>query len=207
MIVGYSRGLFCLAAGNGMLVLWNPSIRRSVGILGHVYTFDLFGFACSEPRGLTRIDTGLQQVVIGSCIYRIGCAPICLPDGSVRVQYFILSFDLVSKQFRAVDFPDKITNTSTFPSRYVLSKLKGSLFVIVPLITEIKVWKMEPDCSLTQLFTIRANQYELSNIEGFTMNGELVVKPPTLRGWQFRYYKETLLLLDHPDSYVYPEVN
>nr|GEV35341.1 Holliday junction resolvase MOC1, chloroplastic-like isoform X1 [Tanacetum cinerariifolium] len=38
-IVGYSRGLF---------VLWNPSIRRSVGILGPVYLFYPFGFAvCS----------------------------------------------------------------------------------------------------------------------------------------------------------------
>lgn len=269
-VVGYSRGLLCLNAINygGMLVLWNPSIRRSVGILASVSSGGIFGFAvcpvtneptivkisipwkveiftltskrwtviqCTKPREKFYFESG--QVVIGNCIYRVAHE-----SGMYHVQYMILSFDLIAKEFRAIDLPDKITKPPTSTLGLRLSKLKGSLFVfaLAKHLHSAKVWKMEPDCSFTQLFTINKPDLSMINIEGFTKNGELVVKTiidrQGLFGKKVRnfalnvydpcsqqlsnlgvsgqhfvcflgYYKETLLLLDHPDSCIYPEVN
>ena len=178
--------------------MWNPSIRRSVGILESCDNF--FGFAvcpvtneptivkisqprsysrwkvkfftltskswtvirCTEPRKNSYLNYG--QVVIGSCIY----------DN----QYMIVSFDLIAKVFRVIDLPNKITE-STSPLRFILSKLKGSLFVFVfvTYLHSAKVWRMEPDCSFTQLFIVTSNEPNsyISQIWGFTKNGEVVV--------------------------------
>ncbi|GJR98446.1 F-box protein-like protein [Tanacetum coccineum] len=224
LVIGYSRGLLCFHASfekKGMLVLWNPSIRRSVSIIGSFevrrpitfigspYLFDLFGFAvcpvsneptivklvypwkaeiftlsskvwtviqCSKPRDRecesVSIHEGMQ-VVIDSCIYRVAYERIRLHNCSFTDQYMIVSFDLNAKEFKAIDLPDAITNPFTSPVRFIISKLKGSLVVIVPH-SEIKVWKMEPNCSFTQLFTI--NTSCITDIVGFRKNGELVVE-------------------------------
>ncbi|GJV81771.1 putative F-box protein [Tanacetum coccineum] len=54
IVVGMSRGLFCMHgldinSGRGTIVIWNPSIRKSVGILvpdhvPHTFDFDNYGF-------------------------------------------------------------------------------------------------------------------------------------------------------------------
>nr|GEY38993.1 hypothetical protein [Tanacetum cinerariifolium] len=278
LVIGYSRGLLCLFAfvnggrfsgGTEMLVLWNPSLRRSVGILKSGY-FGVFGFAvcpvtneptivkfsfpwkvhiftlssnkwteiqCSKPRKSITHHEG-SHVVIGSCIYRVPYETICLPNGYFTDQYMIVSFDVIAKEFKAIDLPDKITTPFTSPVRFILSKLKGSLVVIVPH-REVKVWKMEPDCSFTQLLTINTPDICISNIVGFRKNGDLLVETEERRGqlefygearesaleiynpcsqhmsnlgfsgqngsFFVRSYKETLHLLDHSDSCVYPE--
>ncbi|GKC34655.1 F-box protein-like protein [Tanacetum coccineum] len=231
-LVGYSRGLLCFHASfvkDGMLVLWNPSIRRSVSILGSFevrrpvgiiespYLFDLFGFAvcpvtneptivklvypwkaeiftltskvwtviqCNKPCECDSISLHEgRQVVIDSCIYRVASETIRLQNGSFTDQYMIVSFDLNAKEFKAVDLPDTITSPFTSPIRFIISKLKGSLVVIVPH-SEIKVWKMEPNCSFTQLFTI--NNSCITDIVGFRKNGELVVETKETPGrWVF----------------------
>ncbi|GJT29607.1 F-box protein-like protein [Tanacetum coccineum] len=273
LVIGYSRGLLCLYAFDkgGMLVLWNPSIRRCVGILGSGY-FGVFGFAvcpvtneptivkisfpwkvqlftlsskkwteieCRRPRESITLHER-THVVIDSCIYRVAYETSSLPNGFFTVQYMILSFDLIAKEFKAIDLPDKITIPFTSPVRFCISKLKGSLFVIVPH-REVKVWKMEPNCSFTQLFTINTPDSYISHIVGFRKNGELLVETQERRGRLGFYgeargsaletydpcsqhisnlgfsvqngsffissYKETLHLLDHSDSCVYPEIN
>nr|GEV97677.1 hypothetical protein [Tanacetum cinerariifolium] len=60
-------------------------------------------------------------------------------------------------------------------------QLKGSLVVIIPH-REIKVWKLEPNSSFTQLFTI--NTSHITDIVGFRKNGELVVETQEARGWE-----------------------
>ncbi|GJW52207.1 hypothetical protein Tco_0093558 [Tanacetum coccineum] len=254
-----------------MLVLWNPSLRRSVGILESEY-FGVFGFVvcpvtneptivkisfpwkvhiftlsskkwteiqCRKPRESITLHDRLH-VVIGSCIYRVAYEIIRLSNGYFTDQYMIVSFDLIAKEFKAIDLPDKITTPFTSPVRFILSKLKGSLVVIVPH-REVKVWKMEPDCSFTQLLTINTPDSYISNIVGFRKNGDLLVEKEERRGrlgfygearesaleiydqcsqdisnlwfsgqngsFFVRSYKETLHLLDHSDSCVYPEIN
>ncbi|GKB42150.1 ribonuclease H-like domain-containing protein [Tanacetum coccineum] len=245
-----------------MLVLWNPSIRRSVSIIGSAYLCDLFGFAvvvivpdtvgfseikvwkmepnssftqlftintscitdivgfrkngelvvetqkrpgwyflfgatwanyggasalevydpcskhmtlpflwlviqCTKPRECESISLHEgRQVVIDGCIYRVAYEKIRLQNGSFTNQYMIVSFDLNAKEFKAIDLPDTITNPFTSPIRFIISKLKGSLVVIVPDtvgFSEIKVWKMEPNSSFTQLFTINTSSTGANN--------------------------------------------
>ena len=281
VVIGYSRGLLCLHAFDkgGMLVLWNPSVKRSVGILP-VGQLSVFGFAvcpvtneptivgisfpwkvqiftlsskkwseiqCRKPRE-SFAPLMLPQVVIGSCIFRLAHEKTVLPNGHVTLQLMIVSFDLVAQQFSAIDLPDHITNPST---RLTLSKLNGSLVVIVPH-SEVKVWKMEPDSSFTLLFTVASTPASsITSIVGFRKNGQLVFQTQDRYGveeeWSLLDYydpchrqiddhalkvydpcsrrindlgfsgqdgsfvlssfKETLHLLDHSDSSIYPEIN
>ena len=209
VVIGYSRGLLCLHAFDkgGMLVLWNPSVKRSVGILP-VGQLSVFGFAvcpvtneptivgisfpwkvqiftlsskkwseiqCRKPRE-SFAPLMLPQVVIGSCIFRLAHEKTVLPNGHVTLQLMIVSFDLVAQQFSVIDLPDHITNPST---RLTLSKLNGSLVVIVPH-SEVKVWKMEPDSSFTLLFTVASTPASsITSIVGFRKNGQLVFKIKT----------------------------
>ncbi|GJT98700.1 hypothetical protein Tco_1094218 [Tanacetum coccineum] len=202
----------------GMLLLWNPCIRRSVGILGAEY-FGVFGFAvcpvtneptivkislpwkveiftlsskkwtqiqCRKPR--ESITLRYSQVVIGSCIYRVASERISLPGGYFTEKFMIVSFDLIAKEFRAIDIPDKIIFPVPLPFRFIISKLKGSLVVIVPR-GEVKVWKMEPECSFTQLYTIKTPDSYISDIVGFRKNGKLVVETQD-RGGRLRFFGE-----------------
>ncbi|GJY56323.1 retrovirus-related pol polyprotein from transposon TNT 1-94 [Tanacetum coccineum] len=137
---------------------------------------------CSKPRESASLHEGMQ-VVIDSCIYRVAYEKIRRQNGSFTYQYMIVSFDLDAKEFKAIDLPDTITNPFTSPIRFIISKLKGSLVVIVPH-REIKVLKMEPNCSFTQLFTI--NTSCITDIVGFRKNGELVVETQETPGrWVF----------------------
>nr|GEV62590.1 hypothetical protein [Tanacetum cinerariifolium] len=212
--IGYSRGLLCMytCKTGGPLILWNLSLRGSVGILGAEY-LDVFGFAvcrvtneptivkisfpwevqnftlsskiwtviqCSKPRELIKFHDR-SHIVIGSCIYRVAYEKISLPDGNFIDQCMIVSFDLIAKEFKAIDFPNKITTPFTSPVRFILSKLKGSLVVIVTH-REVKVWKMETDCSFTELFTINTPDSYISNIVGLRKNGEVLVETRERRG-------------------------
>ena len=144
-----------------------------------------------------------------------------------------MSFDLIAKEFKAIELPEKITTMLTSPGHFIISKLKGSLVVVIPH-REVKVWVMEPDCSFTQQFTINTCDSYINNILGFRKNDELVWETredskqfgiyncevklyEPLSGNNIKLaiygqrgsffispYKETLLLLDHLDSCVYP---
>ncbi|GKD81110.1 ribonuclease H-like domain-containing protein, partial [Tanacetum coccineum] len=144
---------------------------------------------CTKPRECESISLHEgRQVVIDGCIYRVAYEKIRLQNGSFTNQYMIVSFDLNAKEFKAIDLPDTITNPFTSPIRFIISKLKGSLVVIVPDtvgFSEIKVWKMEPNSSFTQLFTI--NTSCITDIVGFRKNGELVVETQKRPGWYFLF--------------------
>ncbi|GJW60406.1 ribonuclease H-like domain-containing protein, partial [Tanacetum coccineum] len=155
------------------------SLIDSSEFQNHTY---LIFLVLRKPRESASLHEGMQ-VVIDSCIYRVAYEKIRRQNGSFTYQYMIVSFDLDDKEFKAIDLPDTITNPFTSPIRFIISKLKGSLVVIVPH-REIKVWKMEPNCSFTQLFTI--NTSCITDIVGFRKNGELVVETQDTPGrWVF----------------------
>ncbi|GKC11305.1 hypothetical protein Tco_1008087, partial [Tanacetum coccineum] len=205
-VIGYSRGLLCLYGYHqgGMFVLWNASIRRSIGIVHRNLTDGIFGFAteisCSKPCKSIQFrewSHGRSQVVI---------------------------------EFKALDFPDTITNKSYLPTHLFISKLRESLVLFVPD-RLVGVWKMEHDCSFAKLFTFNTPERSITKILGFRKNDELVMETREEQFWFFDYvvevyqpwsrniirfpiygqrdsffissYKETLLLLDHLDSSVY----
>ncbi|GJU15196.1 F-box protein-like protein [Tanacetum coccineum] len=272
-VIGYSRGLLCLygTCTWSMFVLWNPSIRRSVGIVHHNITDGVFGFAvcpvtneptivkysypcivevftlsskrwtviqCNKPCKPVQFHErshGRSQVVIGSCIYRVSYETILLQYGYYAHKYMIVSFDLNAKEFKAINFPDTITNQSYMPTRLFISKLRESLVLFVPD-RQVGVWKMEHDCSFTKLFTFNTPERSITKILGFRENDEVILETFREEAKQFGIYdsavevynpwsrniikfpiygqrnsffissyKETLLLLDHLDSSVYDD--
>ncbi|GJQ94763.1 hypothetical protein Tco_0005902 [Tanacetum coccineum] len=243
VVIGYSRGLLCLFAfdkwrrfsgGTGMLVLWNPSLRRSVGILESGY-FGVFGFTVCPV-------TNEPTIVKISFPWKVHIFTLSSKKWTeiVMNQLNFMMGRMLAKEFKAIDLPDKITTPFTSPVRFILSKLKGSIVVIVPH-REVKVWKMEPDCSFMQLLTINTPDSYISNIAGFRKNGDLLVEKEERRGrlgfygearesaleiydpcsqdisnlgfsgqngsFFVRSYMETLHLFDHSDSCVYPGIN
>ena len=136
----------------------------------------------------------------------------------------VVSFDLITKEFKVVDLPDSLTNK--LYSLVSVSKLRESLVVVGSIKVEgarcCDVWVMERDSSFIKLFTIGASIY---NILWFRNNGEPIFEIGKVDGLHVydpcsqqiknlgtsgvKYslfmgsYKESLLLLDHSDSHIY----
>ncbi|GJQ94053.1 reverse transcriptase domain-containing protein [Tanacetum coccineum] len=175
-----------------------------------------------------------SQVVIDRCIYWVVFGMIFDMGGDYRDNYMILSFDLVAKEFRVINIPNSLRNTGSV--RFI-SKLRESLVLFafngdfeMPV---CGLWKMEHDESFTKLFTISTPDYTINNILGFRKNGELVMLTEkedeqfaTLELYEpcsehvnnlgisgqmgsffMESYKETLLLLNHSNGCVYPNLN
>ncbi|GKD65685.1 F-box protein-like protein [Tanacetum coccineum] len=239
-VIGYSRGLLCLygTCTWSMFVLWNPSIRRSVGIVHHNITDGVFGFAvcpvtneptivkysypwiigiftlgskrwtqikCSKPSKSIQFHErshGRSQVVIGSCIYRVSYESILVQNGYYTHKYMIVSFDLNAKEFKAIDFPDTITNQSYMPARLFISKLRESLVLCLP--------NTQNDEVILETFREEAKQFGIydSAVEVYKPWSRNIIKFPIYgqrNSFFISSYKETLLLLDHLDSSVYDD--
>ncbi|GJY11810.1 F-box protein-like protein [Tanacetum coccineum] len=147
IVVGSCNGLFCVYGvnnGRNMVVLWNPSVRKCVGIVVPPVPYDKlagFGFGVcpvtNDPM-IVRIpwviDTSKQvefftlssgvwnvipssnmyrdltvisatHVVINRFIYWVACERIVGDDGLSRFPLKILSFDMITKDFKVVDVP------------------------------------------------------------------------------------------------------
>ncbi|GJY60931.1 probable LRR receptor-like serine/threonine-protein kinase isoform X2 [Tanacetum coccineum] len=271
--VGACHGLLCLFAFNrrnnkGMVVLWNPSIQKSVGIsvlsvkpyIGfgvcpvtrdptvvkflcalnrpwHVEVFTLSSGVWNViPSGnLPResIQLAPAQVVIDRFIYWGAWEMTLANDGEVTTIHMVVSFDLITKEFKVVDLPTSLSNEVI---DYVsVCKLSESLVVFGYIMFEgalcCGVWMMENDSSFRKLFTIGAHA---SKILGFSKSGEPIFviqnvglrhMPTTLNvydpysqqikkllgisGMEGSFfmgsYKESLLLLDHSDLHIYSD--
>ncbi|GKB87216.1 retrovirus-related pol polyprotein from transposon TNT 1-94 [Tanacetum coccineum] len=260
--VGACHGLLCLYGFHSgykkwMLVIWNPSIGKSFGIVSpmmfdathygfgvcpvtkdptivkikhkfgmprHVEVFTLSSRvwnvipSSNMPCDTVRLSSR-TQVVIDRFIYW-GASDMT----SANAKYIVVSFDLITKEFKAVDLPDSLTNKLYEPVS--VSKLRESLVVYVDGAECCGVWVMEHDSSFKKLFTIGA---QVDKILGFRKNGEAIfeireaddmfttlnVYDPCSQqiknlgisgedGSMFMgSYKESLLLLDHSDLHIY----
>ncbi|GJW83491.1 hypothetical protein Tco_0156636 [Tanacetum coccineum] len=216
-VVGGCHGLLCLYCydkGNyrKMLVICNPSIRKSVGIV--------------IPRTNNQADYGFR-------VYLLGCfrEDFFTDDGESTINGMVVSFDLITKEFKVVNLPDALTNELLYHVSY-FSKLRDSL--VVSGYIQVKgtvccgVWVMEHDPSFRNLFNIGASFYK---ILGFRKNGEPVfeiqkanelfstlnvydlcsqkIKNLGIYGVADSFfmgsYKESLLLLDHSDLHIYSD--
>ncbi|GJX59467.1 probable galacturonosyltransferase 7 isoform X2 [Tanacetum coccineum] len=270
-VVGACHGLLCLFGFHighqkYMVVIWNPSIRKSFGIctaplfgidigfgvcpvtkdptfvkikckIGmpwHVEVFTLSSrvwnvIPCSKlPRESIKPDTS-TQVVIDTFIYWGACENTFADDGEATTNHMVVSFDLVTKEFKVVDLPDSLTKELW--SCCSVSKLRGSLVVFGYIEVEEAIhfcaWVMEHDSSFRKLFTIGAPVDEIDKILGFKKNGETIfetrkndirfttldvydpcsqqIKNLGISGASSFFmgsYKESLLLLDHSDLYI-----
>ncbi|GKF58671.1 probable galacturonosyltransferase 7 isoform X2, partial [Tanacetum coccineum] len=89
--------------------------------------------------------------------------------------HMVVSFDMITKEFRVLDLPKSLTNElyGRSPMSASISKLRESLVVYGCIMAEgalcCGVWVMEHDSSFTKLFTIGAN---VGRILGFRKSGE-----------------------------------
>ncbi|GJV46018.1 probable galacturonosyltransferase 7 isoform X2 [Tanacetum coccineum] len=144
------------------------------------------------------------------------------------INHMVLSFDLITKEFKVIDLPDSLINELC--GSVSVSKLRESLVVYGPINVMgsrgCGVWVMDHDSSFRKLFTIRAL---VRKILGFSKSGEAIfeiekafgrcatlnvydpcsqqIKNIGISGLSCSFfmgsYKESLLLLDHLDSHIY----
>ncbi|GKD81146.1 probable galacturonosyltransferase 7 isoform X2 [Tanacetum coccineum] len=248
-----------------MLVIWNPSIGKSFGILSFSWWEYLYGFGVcpdtSDPTVVKIIQThnkpwhvevftlssgvwnvipssnllrqsirlmSKTQVVIDKFIYWGAYEMTSADDGESTTNHMVVSFDLITKDFKVVDLPDSLTNDLN-GARVFVSKLRESLVVYGSIYVDgaecCGVWVMEHDSSFKKLFTIGAPVY---CILGFRKSGEPIfetskdmrvstvdvydpwsqqIKNLEIYGANGSFfvgsYKESLLLLNHSDSHIY----
>ncbi|GKF69656.1 probable galacturonosyltransferase 7 isoform X2, partial [Tanacetum coccineum] len=186
-----------------MVVIWNPSIRKSFGIaVVHNYDYNVFGFG-----------------VFGMFIYWAA-----FDKTSTYNKWILVSFDLITKEFKFIDLPHSLTTDLWSCS---VSKLRESLVVYGSKVEGAggcDVWVMEHDLSFKKLFSIGA---QVNKILGFRESGEPIFE--TVKGlfntldvydscsqqinglgidgvsgtFSMGSYKESLLLLDHLDLHIY----
>ncbi|GJZ10304.1 probable galacturonosyltransferase 7 isoform X2 [Tanacetum coccineum] len=250
-----------------MLVIWNPSIGKSFGIVGPSYHSHIFSYGfgvcpvTKDPTVLNIIQTDTKpwhvevftlssrvwnmipstnlphksirldlktQVVIDSFIYWGAYEETFVDDGEYITNRMVVSFDLITKEFKAVDLPHNLRNE--LDGRPVaVANLRESLVVYGSIYVDgaecCSVWVMEHDSSFKKLFTIGAPVY---HILGFRKSGEPIfetlkdlgessvdvydpsseqIKNLEIYGEKGLFfmgsYKESLLLLDHSDSRIY----
>ncbi|GKB41270.1 probable galacturonosyltransferase 7 isoform X2 [Tanacetum coccineum] len=266
--VGASHGLVCLfcydeSYNKDMVVIWNPSIRKSFGIaVVHNYDYNVFGFGVrpdtTDPTvvKITQTDnkhwhvevftlsSGVWNVIPISNLLRQSIKLTSLHQGvvihrfiywaafdktSTYNKWILVSFDLITKEFKFIDLPHSLTTDLWSCS---VSKLRESLVVYGSIYVEglesCGVWVMEHDLSFKKLFSIGA---QVNKILGFRESGEPIFE--TVKGlfntldvydscsqqinglgidgvsgtFSMGSYKESLLLLDHLDLHIYCDDN
>ncbi|GKA83669.1 probable galacturonosyltransferase 7 isoform X2 [Tanacetum coccineum] len=181
------------------------------------------------PRQTVSLKT-LTHVVIDKFIYWGAWEKTNADHGESTLNHMVVSFDLVTEEFKVVNLRDTLTNKLF--SGVSISKLRGSLVVCGYIVADeafCSVWVMENNSSFRKLFTIGAPVY-LDKILGFKKNGEIIFKTRNeaerlravldvydprsqqiknlgISGVDVSFfmgsYKESLLLLDHLDSLYY----
>lgn len=183
------------------------------------------------PRHSIKLLTPSTQVVIDRLIYWAACDETIADNGVVTKNYMVVSFDLITKEFKVLNLPGSLTNKLLFDIS--VSRLMGSLVVYGDTIAEgaihCGVWVMENDSSFRKLFSIGAS---VNKILWFMENGEPIfeiyeangqlfttlnvydpcskqLKNLGISGFEDTFfmgsYKESLLLLDHSDLHTHSD--
>ncbi|GKA26335.1 F-box protein-like protein [Tanacetum coccineum] len=246
-VIGSSCGLWCLHgyknSENKIVVIWNPAIRKSVGIVLPRFLNSLpvyvkqttlgFGVCPStyDPtivimsycyRSLKRKDTDKWRVhifslssktwkripssnlprnsvslklltpvaadrfilwvaygrIVGGLIHELNQM-----DGVLAIKNFILSFDLITHEFKEINLPPSLANELS--QNFSISKLRESL-VVSAYTNEVNeglvygVWMMGEEAgvmtSFTKLFNIKTpDDSPVSKVLGFTMSDEPIM--------------------------------
>nr|GEV65914.1 hypothetical protein [Tanacetum cinerariifolium] len=165
IVVGSCNGMFCVCGvnnGRNMVVLWNPSVRKCVGMLvppllynrpvnfgvcpvtndptivripydfkfpWQVEVFTLSSgvwnvIQCSNMSCESIRIMSATHVVIDRFIYWVAYERIVDDNGVFQFPRKILSFDMITKDFKVVDVPNSLGWEIT------ISKLRGSLVLL-----------------------------------------------------------------------------
>ncbi|GJX93031.1 putative F-box domain-containing protein [Tanacetum coccineum] len=233
-VIGSSCGLWCLYRYNSlkteMVVIWNPSIRKSVGIvvplvmppvLNSTYgKITHFGFGVC-PSTIVVISMCLQRKNKPNITWQVGIFTLSSKTWkmiqssnvlreSVRLESptrvaidrfifwvaydwivdddessfinLILSFDLITHEFKEVNLPDNIANQ--FPVYFSICNLRESL-VVSTYTNEVNgrvygVWMMGEEggavTSFKKIFTINTPDSIVSKVLGYKKSGEPIIE-------------------------------
>ncbi|GJS70357.1 putative F-box domain-containing protein [Tanacetum coccineum] len=127
------------------------------------------------------------QVAIDKFIYWFSHDRIVGNDGASEIKNFILSFDLITHQFKEINLPSSLANELS--QNFSISKLRESL-VVSAYTNEVNhgrvygVWMMEEEggvmTSFKKLFNIKTpDDSPVSKVLGFTMSGEPIMETET----------------------------
>ncbi|KAJ0693479.1 putative F-box domain-containing protein [Helianthus annuus] len=99
-------------------------------------------YSSNLPRKSIYVDS--DQVVVDGCLYWLATDRIALDDGTFRSYNLIVSFDLITEEFREVNLPGRLAGTSCRFSMYKL----GESIAVLELGVEAnklvyRVWMME----------------------------------------------------------------
>ncbi|XP_076912202.1 putative F-box protein At1g47790 [Bidens hawaiensis] len=215
-----SHGLVCLCSfdqyGKKMIVIWNPSIRKSVGIM-LPYRSNTIGFGvCPNTSDLKIVkimrDNWLAEVfTLSSRTWRSVSwnlpykslsfsYPQVVIDGVIHwhaydlltMNYRIISFDLTSERFGEVDLLDSLAGPRSVFAPHIF-KLSESLAVLHYRKDDGKlvcdVWKMLKNGVPKSSFTKLFTvtlKFEYDNIIGFRKNGQPILDQLYVRDGLFK---------------------
>ncbi|GJV62283.1 hypothetical protein Tco_1468383 [Tanacetum coccineum] len=191
-----------------MVVVWNPSTRKSFNVVVpnvfHGPYENVLGFGvCGDPgdvkivkvtyvhiwRGMQSISSTPCQVEVfelSSGVWRIPCGN--LPRKSVR------------EEFNEIYLPERLTLNVDFD--YSKSKLKESLVVLEYNIDAknpvYSVWMMEDGVlkSFAKIFTINTPGAPIKTILEFRKNGDIIVETP------IKDYEAALEVYEHCSEHI-----
>ena len=184
------------------------------------------------PRQSIKLNKS-THVAIDRFIYWGAFERTYADDGTSAPNHMLVSFDMITKEFRVVDLPNHLTNELYGGFPVSVCKLRESLVVYGCIMVEealcCGVWAREHDSSFRKLFTIGTHVVKILR---FRKSGEPIFEarkdhrqPNTLDiydpcsqriknlvyGAQGSFfmgsYKESLLLLDQSHLQIYPENN
>ncbi|GJT14990.1 hypothetical protein Tco_0873696 [Tanacetum coccineum] len=185
-----------------MLFLWNPSLKKSVGIRVPNYTLQpdspkmIFGFGVRpdtlDPT-LLKInypyyDQG--QAVVGGKIFWVGSENFNSDDGISYKNYMLVSFDLITHQFQVIAMPEQMLVREFLPPYYI-SQLGDSIIISGSFSFDdfriIYAWDLEVDdgevSSYRQLFTITYPAEHELKLLGFSKDKQPIVEAAIIQQW------------------------
>ncbi|GJW18471.1 putative F-box domain-containing protein [Tanacetum coccineum] len=201
-VIGSSYGLWCLHGykhwTTEMLVIWNPSIRKSVGIASSlernkwqvgIFTLSSKTWKMIPSSNVLRESIRRRSstpVAIDRFIYWFSHDRIVANDGVSEIKK-LMSFDLIAHEFKEINLPPSLTNRLSV--NFSISKLSESL-VVSAYTYEVNhgrvygVWMMGEQggvmTSFTKLFNIKAPyDSSVSKVLGFAMSGEPIMVTET----------------------------
>ncbi|KAI3725458.1 hypothetical protein L1987_65246 [Smallanthus sonchifolius] len=149
-----------------------------------VFTLSTRGWRspCSTDLPRKSIRFCSLQVVVDGFIYWLATDRIEM-DGGFRSYNLIISFDMISEEFREVSLPDSLALAHHYDGKLSMSTLRESLVVLDEVVEAYNpvfgVWMMEDAGvakSFTKLFTFSVSTPDVISLRGFRKTSEPIVE-------------------------------
>ncbi|GJY04644.1 putative pentatricopeptide repeat-containing protein [Tanacetum coccineum] len=157
-----------------MAVIWNPTIRKSVGIVipilkaGYEHTIVGFG-VCPDTNDPKLVKINVTKIPIDGVIYF---------GASDHSKYFVISFDLKSEKFGEVCLPETLVHIHALTMTKVNESLGLLEYYNEDEMWICGVWKRKDSTNkpFTKIYTVKVEgKSGFDMVLGFRNNGEVVI--------------------------------